>query len=97
MTTLVAVCVGTGFPQPSISWSFRGNQLENGSRVNITEEVFEEAGETFVRSFLELCSVTILDEGLYQCTVANRLVNDSTFFALDVNSVGGESAALPGS
>ena len=91
MTTLLVVCVGTGIPQPSILWSFNGNQLENDSRVTITEDIYEENGITFVRSFLELCSVSISDEGLYQCTVANRLVNDSTVFALAVNLVGGKS------
>ena len=86
--------MGTGIPQPSILWSFNGNQLENGILVTITEEVYEENGVTFVRSFLELSSVAITDEGLYQCTVANRLVNDSTVFALAVNLVGGEPAML---
>ena len=91
MTTLVAVCVGTGFPQPSISWSLNGSPLENSSRIIISEEVFEEAGITFVQSFLEVCSVGFLDGGLYECTVANRLVNASSNFTLSVNAVGGES------
>ena len=90
MTTFVAVCVGTGFPQPTISWSQNGNQLENDSRITITEEVMVESGITFVQSFLEVCSVDIMDAGLYQCTVANRIVNASTYFTLTVNRVGGE-------
>ena len=94
MTTLVAVCVGTGFPQPSISWSFNSNPLENSSRITIYEEVIEEAGLTFVQSFLEVCSVGFLDGGLYECTVANRLVNASSNFTLSVNTVGGESLCV---
>ena len=90
--TLVAVCVGTGFPQPSISWSLDGSPLDNNSRITIYEEVIEESGLTFVQSFLEVCSVDYdMDAGLYQCTVANRIVNASTYFTLTVNRVGGES------
>ena len=91
MSTLVAVCVGTGFPQPTISWSVNGSALENTSRITVTEEVFEEGGVTFVQSFLEVCSVNFFDNGLYQCTVANRLANATTYFELAVNLVGGES------
>ena len=88
--TMVAVCVGTGFPQPSISWSLDGSPLENSSRVTIYEEVIEESGLTFVQSFLEVCSVDFMDAGLYQCTVANRIVNASSNFTLTVSRVGGE-------
>ena len=88
--TMVAVCVGTGFPQPSISWSLDGAPLENSSRVTFYEEVIEESGITFVQSFLEVCSVDSMDAGLYQCTVANRLVNASSNFTLTINRVGGE-------
>ena len=90
MSSLVAACVGTGYPLPSISWSFENNLLQNGSRITITEEVIEENGLSFVQSILEVCSVSLLDAGLYQCTVANRLVNDSVYFALTVNLIGGE-------
>ena len=88
--TMVAVCVGTGFPQPNISWSLDGAPLENSSRVTIYEEVIEESGITFVQSFLEVCSVDFMDAGLYQCTVTNRLVNASSNFTLFVNTVGGK-------
>ena len=87
---MVAVCVGTGFPQPSISWSLDGSPLDNSSRVTIYEEVIEESGITFVQSFLEVCSVDFMDAGLYQCTVANRLVNASSNFTLTVSRVGGK-------
>ena len=88
--TLVAVCVGTGFPVPSISWSFNGSPLENNTRVSIYEEVIVESGITFVQSFLEVCSVGFMDAGLYQCTVGNRIANASSYFTLTVNRVGGE-------
>ena len=81
--------MGTGFPQPTISWTLDGLPLENNTRVTIYEEVLEESGLTFVQSFLEVCSVNFFDAGLYQCTVANRLVNASSNFTLAVNVVGG--------
>ena len=91
---MVAVCVGTGFPQPTISWTLDGSPLENDTRVTIYEEVLEEAGLTFVQSFLEVCSVNFLDAGLYQCTVANRLANASSNFTLTVNVVGGNAVII---
>ena len=90
-STVLAVCVGTGFPQPSISWSLNGNQLDNDSRVTIYEEVTVQAGMTFVESILEVCGVTLLDGGLFECTVSNRLVNSTANFTLTVNDVVGES------
>ena len=84
MDTLVAVCVGTGIPLPSISWSLNGSPLENNSRITIYEEVIEKSGLTYVQSFLEVCSVDFLDSGPYECTVANGLVNASSYFTLTV-------------
>ena len=93
-STMMAVCVGTGFPLPSISWTVDGFTLENNSRINIIEEVIEEGGTTFVQSILEVCSVSLLDAGLYQCTIANRIVNDSSDFNLTVRAIGGELSLL---
>ena len=92
--TMLAVCVGTGFPQLSISWSLDGSPLENNSRVSIYEEVIEESGITFVQSFLVVCSVGFMDAGLYQCTVANRLVNASSNFTLTVNRAAGKPSIV---
>ena len=84
---MVTVCVGIGFPQPSISWSLNGTILKSSSRVTIYEEVIEESGLTFVQSFLEVCSVDFMDAGLYQCTVANEVASASSNFTLTVNRI----------
>ena len=89
-STVLAVCVGTGFPQPSISWTFNGSPLENTTRVSIYESTTEAAGMTFVESILEVCSVTLLDSGLFECTVSNALVNATANFTLTVVNVIGE-------
>ena len=95
-STVLAVCVGTGFPQPSISWTFNGSPLENTTRVSIYESTTEAAGMTFVESILEVCSVTLLDSGLFECTVSNnRLVNATANFTLTVIGVVGEFLSLP--
>ena len=86
-STVLAVCVGTGFPQPSISWTFNGSPLENNTRVSIYEDTTEAAGMTFVESILEVCSVTLLDSGLFECTVSNTLVNATANFTLTVQNV----------
>ena len=95
-STVLAVCVGTGFPQPSISWTFNGSPLENNTRVTIYESTTEAAGMTFVESILEVCSVTLLDSGLFECTVSNnRLVNATANFTLTVSGVVGGFCHVP--
>ena len=82
---MLATCSGTGFPQPSITWTHNGQPLKNNSRITIYENATEEdGGLTSVLSILEVCSVRVSDGGLYECIVANRLVNDSANFTLTV-------------
>ena len=82
---MLATCSGTGFPQPSITWTHNGQPLKNNSRITIYENATEEdGGLTFVFSMLEVCSVRVSDDGLYECIVANRFVNDSANFTLTV-------------
>ena len=85
MKSMLATCSETGFPQPSITWTHNGRPLENNSRITIDENATEEdGGLTFMFSMLEVCSVRASDGGLYECIVANRLVNDSANFTLTV-------------
>ena len=84
--SVLATCSGTGFPQSSIIWTHNGQPLENSSRVTIYENTTEEdSGLTYkVLSMLEVCSVRTIDGGVYECIVANRLVNNSANFMLTV-------------
>ena len=82
---MLATCSGTGFQQPSITWTHNGQPLKNNSRITIYENATEEdGGLTFVFSMLEVCSVRVSDDGLYECIVANRFVSDSANFTLTV-------------
>jgi hypothetical protein len=84
--SLLATCSGTGFPLTSITWTHNGQPLENNNnRITIYENTTEEGnGLTSVLSMLEVCPVRVSDGGVYECTVANRLVNDSANFTLTV-------------
>ena len=82
--TMIAACVGTGFPQPNISWYLDGSPLENSSRFIIYEEVMEVSGITFIQSFLEVCSVRADDHGTYSCVASNFASNDSVQFKVQV-------------
>ena len=85
MESILASCSGTGFPQTSITWIHGGQALANNSRITIYENTTEDnSGLTSVLSMLEVCSITISDEGVYECVVTNRLVNDSANFTLTV-------------
>ena len=85
MESMLATCSGTGFPQTSITWIRNGQALVNNSRITIYENTTEDdSGLTFILSMLEVCSIKVPDEGVYECIVTNRLVNDSANFTLTV-------------
>ena len=82
--SLLAVCMGVGHPELSIYWSRNGDPIENGSRVNIYEERGTLAGQPYLQSILEVCSVSVMYEGLYKCTATNGLLSASTNFTVTV-------------
>lgn len=82
--SLLAVCMGVGHPELSIYWSRNGDPIENGSRVNIYEERGTLAGQPYLQSILEVCSVGVMDGGVYECTATNGLLNTSTNFTVTV-------------
>ena len=85
MESILATCSGTGFPQTSITWIHDGQALVNNSRITIYENTTEDdSGLTSVFSVLEVCSIRVSDDGVYECVVTNRLVNDSAKFTLTV-------------
>ncbi len=73
-------CVGFGVPSVEITWSLNGTSIMNSSIVTISEEEFTRGEMVFKQSFLELCSLSISDSGVYTCSVSNGLtmVNDTT-------------------
>ncbi len=81
--TLLVVCVAVGYPELSIYWSLDGDPIENGSRVIIYDNDTL-AGQHYLQSFLEVCSVSVMDAGLYECTATNGLVNSSSNFTVTV-------------
>ena len=85
MKSMLAVCSGTGFPVSYINWTLNGQRLQNGSRIRIFENVTTEGnGEVSVVSLLKICSVMASDEGIYTCTITNKITNDSANFTLTV-------------
>ncbi len=73
-------CVGFGVPSVEITWSLNGTSIMNSSIVTISEEEITGGGKVFKQSFLELCSLSISDSGVYSCSVSNGLtmVNETT-------------------
>ncbi len=73
-------CVGFGVPSVEITWSLNGASITNSSIVTISEEEITRGETVFKQSFLELCSLSISNSGVYACSVSNGLtmVNDTT-------------------
>ena len=91
--SLLAVCVGLGYHQLSVYWSRNGDPIEpNSSRTNIYEENGTVAGRRYLQSILEVCSVSEMDAGLYECTATSALLNTSSNFRV---TVGGELSVKP--
>ena len=82
--TLTVVCMGVGHPELSIYWSHNGDLIENGTRVNIHEERGTLSGQAYIESTLEVCGVSVMDGGVYECTATNGLLNTSTNFTVTV-------------
>ena len=56
----------------------------NDSTVSIFTDEFTESGVTFVRTFLQLCGVTVDNQGLYSCVAENSLNYTSSSFYLNI-------------
>ena len=56
-----------------------GQSLES---ANISFERFNLAGAEFVSSTLELCSIQLLDAGLYSCTASNTVGQNGYNFSV---------------
>jgi len=87
-STVIFACAAYGNPVPDFVW-MRGdgtNVTTSDPRINITQELVEESGVTFVQSILEFCSVGVSDSSQYSCTaVASRSSATSPSFQLTVN------------
>ena len=76
--------MGVGYPELSISWSRDGDPIENSTRITIYEEERKLAGQLCIQSILEVCSVSVMDGGIYECTATNGVVYSSSNFTVTV-------------
>lgn len=68
-------CVGYGDPGVDISWLFNGFPIINTSLVATYEDNFIIGGRLHQRSFLQLCSPTVLANGEYTCVADNGVIS----------------------
>ena len=87
-STVLFTCVAYGNPTPSISWyadyELLSNDTDSDTSVKIYNTVFEIEGVLFVQSVLELCGITLDDQGPYSCVAENYLNISSAEFYLNV-------------
>ena len=76
--------MGVGYPELSVSWSHDGDSIENSTRITIYEEEDNLAGQLYIQSILEVCSVSVMDGGIYKCTATNGVVYSSSNFTVTV-------------
>ena len=76
--------MGVGYPEPSISWSHDGDPIENSTRITIYEEEHNLAGQLYIQSILEVCSVSVMDGRIYECIATNGVDNSSSNFTVTV-------------
>ena len=88
-STTMLTCVGFSDPTSPITWSMEGAEVNNGSRINIFEDLVVVNGVNWVLSILEICSVDYFDRGQYSCTIGNAIMNATATFELTVNVEGG--------
>ena len=69
-------------------WSHDNIDLSNDSQITIYEELVVVGGLTFVKSILEICSISAPDGGEYHCTASNQNGTHTANFNLTVLSKG---------
>ena len=96
-STVFLVCVAVSHEPdlpspPTIVWEMESERLftsdvapgNTGANVTIQEEQFEVDGVTFTRSILELCGVTLEEEGRYSCIAEDSVGTDTASFNISV-------------
>lgn len=81
----ILVCVTANQINETITWSHNGLSVMNTPLVAVYEEVVVEGGRVFKQSFLQLCSVAIVNSGGYTCTVSNGQTVDNATIELKVS------------
>ena len=76
--------MGVGYSELSFSWSHDGDSIENSTRITIYEEELNLAGQLYIQSILEVCSVGVMDGGIYECTATNGVVYSSSNFTVTI-------------
>ena len=66
------------------------NSTDGGASVQIYEEYIFEGGVYFTQSILELCSVTIEEEGEYSCVANDTVGTMAAYFNMTVFTNGNE-------
>ena len=87
--TAILTCVGFGYPDnPNITWSRGGVDIEATGTVRIYQEVLEEGGLQFVVSILEICGISLEDDGVYSCSamLQSGLLDTSSDFWVNVTA-----------
>ena len=84
--TAILSCVGFGEPDVEISWSFNGAPVVNTSLTPIFEENVVQGARIFKQSFLQLCSLSQSNAGVYTCIASSGHSNDNSTLQLTVHS-----------
>ena len=95
-STAVLTCIGYGVPLPILYWSRGATKLTNNSHLIIGEDITmeDDSGVAVVKSSMEICSSRLIDAGIYSCTAANNIGNDSFTFTLTVKTEEGRILVL---
>ena len=67
--TALFVCVGTGDPGLSVTWTRNGAPVINSSTVLTYSEDMVIRATPLTHAVLQICSVNIIDSGAYTCVV----------------------------
>ena len=74
---------------PDITWFRNSEPVTNSSEVaTVYTEPITVGGINFTRSILELCPVTLSDEGTYSCVATDSIGTDSANFSFTVFTEG---------
>ena len=90
-SSVLFTCVTLGDDNdfPDITWFRNSEPVTNSSEVaTVYTEPITVGGINFTRSTLELCPVTLSDEGTYSCVATDSIGTDSANFSFTVFTEG---------
>ena len=82
--TIFLQCIGYGRPSVELTWSRNNQTITNSPLITSSNETLS-GGIPYTQSFLQICSIGLVESGEYTCTVNTDLITTAATTQLTVS------------